>query len=200
MHISTVDHPPGETTSDHYLSNISPLVANPLSKLPLGTVKPRGWLKHQMELMAQGMAGNLEEISYFATPESGWLGGDQPGWEEPAYWLRGLYPLAVLLDNDRCLNTAKKWLEPVLGSQDEDGYFGAAYHKKLPSINAKQTVCDLWPHMVMLDPLIQLYEHTADERVIPLMRRFFVKRQLFLPVATIRIAGFSVGEIGVFCG
>jgi len=37
----------------------------------------------------------------------------------------------------------------------------------------KKKVADLWPHMIMLDPLITHFEHTGDDRIIPLMAKFF---------------------------
>src|SRR2546422_7652631 len=38
-------------------------VPNPLIELPVGTVKPEGWVRHQLELMAQGFTGHLKELS-----------------------------------------------------------------------------------------------------------------------------------------
>ena len=32
---------------------------------------------------------------------------------------------------------------------------------------------DLWPHMVMIDVLVDYYEYTEDERIIPFLQRFF---------------------------
>jgi len=148
------------------------LVSNPLVKLPIGSIKPAGWLKHQLDLMVDGMTGRLEELSEFLGPENGWFGGDSPGWEEQPYWFRGFHDLAVLTGDECLLATTNRWLEAVLRSQQSDGYFGATYHKRQVGQNG-QVVDDLWPHMVMIDALISHHEHTADSRVPVLLERFF---------------------------
>ena len=66
----------------HYPANRPPLQPSPLIRLPLGSVQARGWLQHQLDLMAEGQVGQLSEISRFLTADSGWLGGEERGWEE----------------------------------------------------------------------------------------------------------------------
>ena len=152
--------------------NAPPLLPNPMAKLPLGGIKPEGWLRHQLGLMADGMTGRLTELSSFLRDDNGWFGTANEGWEEQAYWLRGFHDLAVLTGEQRLLAEAGRWIEAVLSSQDTDGYFGAVVHKHIDGKGGRRT-CDLWPHMVMLDAVIHHFEHTGDERVIPFMRRFF---------------------------
>ena len=188
MQVTVVVKPDTSKSNSFYCTNRHPLSANPLVKLPLGSIRPGGWLKHQIELMAEGMTGHLPELSRFLTDDNGWFGSDNPGWEEQPYWLRGFYPMAVISGNKRCLAEAKRWMEAVLTSQDEDGYFGAQYHKRIEGKNGK-VVTDLWPHMVMLDAVIQYYEDTGDERVIAFMKRFFefcrdLPEEMFVPKAT----------------
>jgi hypothetical protein len=86
-----------------YGNHRPPLVSSPLLKLPLGAVRPGGWLKHQLDLMADGMTGRLGEVSKFLGPENGWFGGDGEGWEEQPYWLRGFYSLAALSGRENLL-------------------------------------------------------------------------------------------------
>lgn len=155
-----------------YTFNRAPLHSNAMAKLPLGSVRATGWLKHQLDLMTTGMTGRLPEISKFLKPDNGWFGTDKEGWEEQPYWFRGYYDLAVLTGNARLLAESKRWIEAVLSSQDKDGYFGAQFHKCVRGKNG-QEVCDVWPHMVMIDALISHYEATQDKRVIPFLRRFF---------------------------
>lgn len=171
MHVRFVDAPSAPSTSRWYPGNRSPLVANPLTRLPLGAVRARGWLLHMLELMRDGMTGHLTELSDFLADSNGWFGGDEPGWEEQPYWLRGFYDLGVLLDDARIQAEAGRWIEAVFASQDDEGYFGATMHKahEVPG----GTAPDLWPHMVMLDAVIAHHEATGDERVLPLMRDFF---------------------------
>ncbi|HOM41889.1 MAG TPA: hypothetical protein PK064_13355, partial [Bacteroidales bacterium] len=46
----------------HYPNNPAPLVQNAFIKLPLGAVKPEGWLKRQLEIQAEGLTGNLDDF------------------------------------------------------------------------------------------------------------------------------------------
>lgn len=122
--------------------------------------------------MVDGMTGRLAELSEFLKPDNGWFGGAKEGWEEQPYWFRGFYSLARLTGDARLLAEASRWIEAVLASQDADGYFGAAFHKKVTGTHDRVT-CDLWPHMVMLDAVIRHHEATGDARIIPFMTRFF---------------------------
>ena len=94
-----VTTPPTEGANDFYVFNRPPLLPNPLAKLPIGAITPRGWLRGQLELMADGMTGRLDELSKFTTTESGWWAGTGRGWEELPYWVKGLGDLGYVLDN-----------------------------------------------------------------------------------------------------
>ena len=174
------------STNSHYPGNRPPLAPSPLLKLPLGNVRPKGWLRHQLALMVDGLHGRLGELSEFLKPDNGWFGTQNPGWEEQPYWLRGFYPLAVLTGDERCLASSTQWIEAVLTHQDADGYFGAPFQKTMTRRSGRPFP-DLWPHMVMLDVVIQHYEWTGDARVLPFMTRFFaycrgLPDDLFMPV------------------
>ena len=170
--VTVVACPTPDAGHSAYTNNRAPLLAAPLLKLPLGAIRPAGWLKHQLELMTEGMTGRLGEISSFLAPDNGWFGTDKNGWEEQPYWLRGFYSLARLTGHPRLLAEADRWIEAVLSSQTAEGYFGAAAHRRVKGDNG-QVICDLWPHMVMLYAIIRHYEATGDARVIPFMTRFF---------------------------
>ena len=173
MKVDVVQCPGPDAGHSRYPNNRPPLQANPLIKLPLGAVRPAGWLRHQLDLMADGMTGRLTEVSQFLAPDNGWFGTGKEGWEEQPYWFRGFYSLARLTEDPRLVSEAARWIEAVLASQDADGYFGASAHKRVTGKNG-QVVCDLWPHMVMLDAVIRHHEATGDARVIPFVTRFFV--------------------------
>lgn len=72
----------------------APLAHVPYAPLPLGSVRARGWLAEQLQLMADGLAGHLDERYPLVGPENAWLGGPGDTWERGPYWLDGLVPLA----------------------------------------------------------------------------------------------------------
>jgi len=162
--IRNVERLPTEGGNSYYVGNRPPLSPSPLIKLPVGSVRPRGWLRHQLQLMADGMVGHLRELSSFCRDDSGWLTLKSRGWEEAPYWLKGFGDLGYLLGDERIITEARRWIEAALNSQQPDGYFGPPENKKNH---------DLWPNMIMLFCLQSYYEFSGDERVPPFMARYF---------------------------
>ncbi len=91
--IRVVRHPATDTRNSHYAGYRAPLHSTPLVELPVGAVEPRGWLRRQLVLQAEGFHGHLGEISRFLKKEgNAWLspeGVGDHGWEEVPYWLKG---------------------------------------------------------------------------------------------------------------
>jgi len=133
----------------------------PHRPLPLGSITARGWLLDQLRLQADNITGQLEALWPDVGPDSGWRGGPGENWERGPYYLDGLVPLAHVLRDQRLLDLATPWIEWILGSQREDGFFG-------PSGND-----DWWPRMVALKVLTQHADATGDERVAPFLERYF---------------------------
>jgi len=148
--------------NDIYIQNRKPLIDVPFIELPLGAIKPDGWLYNQLIIQANGLTGHLEDIWDSVGPDSGWLGGKGENWERGPYYCDGLIPIAYLLNSDELITKSLKWIRWSLNSQKEDGNFG-------PLDNL-----DWWPRMVMLKALIQYYEATSDEQVLDFMRRYFL--------------------------
>ena len=154
-----------------YLSNRDPLLPSPFVKLPIGSIRPKGWLRQQLVLEANGMTGHLPELSKWCKFDgNAWAASDgqgQYGWEELPYWLKGYGDLGYVLREDTIIREARKWIDAVLASQEKDGWFGPRSLKT--SLNGHP---DLWPHMVMLNVLQSFQEFTGDERVIPFMLKY----------------------------
>jgi DUF1680 family protein len=155
-----------------YVGNRDPLLPSSLMKLPIGSIVPQGWLRNQLLLEADGMAGRLDEVSPWLKWESNsWAdkeGKGHSGWEELPYWLKGYGDLGYVLNDEKIIRNARKWIEAVLASQMQDGWFGPRELQK--SLNGK---VDLWPNMVMLNVLQTYYEFSGDKRIIPFMTRYF---------------------------
>jgi len=166
--VSVVKSPPTEGANASYVGNRPPLLPNPLIKLPIGNITPKGWLRGQLVLEADGFSGRLTEISPWCKFEgSAWAspkGEGVNGWEELPYWLKGFGDLGYVLKDERIIAEARKWIDAVLASQEPDGYFG-------PRANRKKR--DLWPNMPMLNALQSFHEATGDPRVIAVMTKFF---------------------------
>lgn len=62
--------------------------------LPLGQIRPAGWLLRQLRIQADGLSGHLDEFWPDVGPNSGWLGGTGESWERGPYFVDGLLPLA----------------------------------------------------------------------------------------------------------
>jgi hypothetical protein len=152
---------------------------NPVYKaLPLGAVKPQGWLRHQLEIMRDGSTGHLDEVYNKVKNDNGWLGGKGDGWEETPYWLDGAVPLAYLLDDKILQAKVLRYINWTLQQQRPSGYFGpltkSEREKKIPiGVSNAADGDDWWPKMVMLKVLQQYYTATNDTRVLPFMTRYF---------------------------
>jgi hypothetical protein len=167
-----VERMPSDFRTQLYVANREPLVPSPLVKLPIGAIKPKGWLREELVLEANGMTGHLPEISRWCQFEgSAWTdprGQGTNGWEELPYWLKGYGDLGYVLGDRRITSTAKKWIEAVLSSQQADGWFGPLALKT--GLKGKP---DLWPHMVMCNVLQSYHEYTGDSRVLPFLLNYF---------------------------
>ena len=163
-----------ESSKGAFVPNRAPLQQNAFNPLPLGAVKPEGWLRHQLEIQASGLTGHLDEFWNDVGPNSGWLGGTGESWERGPYYLDGLLPLAYQLNDPKLKAKAQKWVDWTLTHRQADGQFG-------PTSND-----DWWPRMVMLKVLTQYEEVSGDPRVIPLMEKYFAYELRELPKRPLR--------------
>ncbi|HUV64377.1 MAG TPA: beta-L-arabinofuranosidase domain-containing protein [Sedimentisphaerales bacterium] len=174
--IDTAVRPDTGRKNSFYVGNREPLLQSPLLKLPIGSIKPQGWLRKQLELEADGFFGHLPELSRFLIKEGNpWLSPEGEGekfWEEVPYWLKGYGDLAYVLGDQKMINEALVWINGVIASQREDGWFGPRANIKSPRVHSPGKP-DLWPNMPMLNALQAYYEYSGDERVIRLMTKYF---------------------------
>ncbi|CVL06498.1 uncharacterized protein FPRN_05216 [Fusarium proliferatum] len=135
--------------------------------LPPGAVRPTGWLKDQLQLSADGLAGHLFEF-YRYVSRSTWLGGD---WEyselneASPYWFNYIVPLAWSLDDAKLKSQAKAYLDYVLDHQAEDGWIGPETTRQTRGI---------WARSLLLFGLTQYAEADPSERdrIVDSMHKF----------------------------
>lgn len=144
----------------NYKSNPATLYHNAYIKLPLGAVKPAGWLKHQLEIQAAGLTGNIDDF-WPDLVNSSWRGGNGEAWERGPYFLDGLVPLAYLLNDEHLITKVKTWIEPILTSARDSGWYGPVKNK------------DRWPLAVANKVLMQYYEATGDKRALDVLTKYF---------------------------
>ncbi len=146
--------------------------------LPLGAIKPKGWLLNQLQIMRNGTTGHLDEVYDKVKKDNGWLGGKGDGWEETPYWLDGAVPLAYLLEDKTLQEKVLKYINWTLLHQRPSGYFGPITKAEWEQgAQITPETCgqgeDWWPKMVMLKVMQQYYSATGDGRVIKFMTHYF---------------------------
>ncbi len=126
-----------------------------LKPLPLGAIKPGGWLKNQLRIQADGLSGHLDEF-WPDIHDSAWFGGSSDAWERAPYWLDGVVPLAFLLEDENLIERIDKYMDHIIAHQDESGWISPA---------EDSSRYDLWAIFLVLKPLIQYHEATGEERI-----------------------------------
>lgn len=120
-------------------------------------IKPKGWLRKQLEIQAEGLSGNLDKI-WPDIKDSAWIGGDKEGWERVPYWLDGFIPLAYLLENEDMISRAKKYIDAIISFQKSDGWI-------CPCKDEDRKTYDTWAVQLITKTLTVYYECSKDERI-----------------------------------
>ncbi len=135
------------------------------AELPLGAIRPTGWLKSQLQIQAEGLGGHLDEF-WPDIRDSSWIGGKAEGWERTPYWLDGIVPLAFLLDDARLKAKAKRYVDYIVDHQAPDGWMGPVGDN-----DPGHKPYDVWPLFVLFKALTQYQEATGDPRIVPALLR-----------------------------
>ncbi|KAF5391810.1 hypothetical protein D9757_001851 [Collybiopsis confluens] len=92
--------------------------------LPLGDIKPTGWLHDQVQ--TNGLAGHLHEF-YDLVSKSDWIGGDSYYSyleEAGSYWFNAMVPNGILMNSTVINEKTQEFLEYVLDHQEYNGWLG----------------------------------------------------------------------------
>ncbi len=127
--------------------------------LPLGSIRPSGWLLRQLRLQADGLSGHLDEF-WPDVGQSQWFGGQAEGWERAPYWLDGVIPLAWLLDDAGLKSKVAGHIDYIVAHQREDGWFSPY------PLDAVTRRYDMWAILLANKMLVQYHEASGDDRVL----------------------------------
>jgi DUF1680 family protein len=142
----------------------SGLAAPTFRPLPLGSVRPEGWLRRQLELQRSGLTGHLD-LFWPDVAQSQWFGGAAEGWERAPYWLDGAIPLAFGLGDPELVERVGRRVRHVVDHQRADGWY-APY-----PIDAAARAYDPWAILLANKALVQYHEATGDARVLEAVSR-----------------------------
>ncbi len=132
--------------------------------LPIGAIRPAGWLARQLRIQRDGLTGHLDEF-WPDVGQSQWFGGTAEGWERAPYWLDGAIPLAWILDDAPLKARITRHVEHIVAHQRADGWY-APY-----PADAATKRYDLWAILLANKALVQYHEATGDARVLEAVTR-----------------------------
>lgn len=142
--------------------NRAPLTPNALAPLPLGAIRPEGWLQKQVAVQFKAAKARMDAL-----------------WPETAdvqslCRMAGLVSLAWTADDEALKARAAAWVDQLVASQREDGWFG-------PEGNE-----DTWPLIAALRAVRLYFTATGDKRALVLMDRFFRCQYITLTARPLR--------------
>ena len=142
-------------------------------------IKPEGWLRRQLEIQAESLAGNLDKV-WRDVRDSAWIGGDAEGWERVPYWLDGFIPLAYLLEDEDMIARAKKYIDAIISFQKESGWICPCAEDQIPTY-------DSWAVQLISKVLVVYYECSRDERIPDVLYRVMKNYHELLSTGTISL-------------
>ena len=148
-----------------------------------GNLKPQGWLRRQLTVQAEGLSGNLHKI-WPDIRDSRWIGGNREGWERVPYWLDGFIPLAYLLEDEEMIATAKKYIDAIIDSQEDDGWI-------CPCKKGRRAIYDTWAVQLICKTLKVYYDCSGDERIPDVIYRVLRNYYDLLRNGKIRLFGWG---------
>lgn len=146
-------------------------------------ISPKGWLKRQLEIQAQGLCGNLDKV-WRDVKDSRWIGGDAEGWERVPYWLDGFIPLSYLLENDDMISRGKKYIDAIISSQQADGWL-------CPCDESERKTYDTWALLLITKVLTVYHDCSGDERIPNVIYKALKNYYYLLESGEIRLFGWA---------
>ena len=146
----------------------SALLPPVFASVPAGSIHPEGWLRNELQITADGLAGHLH-LFWADIQKSSWIGGDADGGlhERLPYWFNGMTQLAYQLNDAALIAVVKNVTDAILSRQGPSGWLGL---DDSPTGNDQY-----WGRFYMLYALISHFEASGDARVPPALLRFMVE-------------------------
>lgn len=148
-----------------------------LSALPLGAIRPLGWMRAQLRRdLQQGYAGCLDRLTPRAATDLFRqrisATRQQPGWwdaETRGNWLWGYSMMAFMADLPEHRARVAELLQTLLATQDRDGYIGI-YTPTIRYAHGAAENGELWAQSRALLPLLAWHEFTGDDGCLAAVR------------------------------
>ncbi|WP_294083330.1 beta-L-arabinofuranosidase domain-containing protein [Proteiniphilum sp. UBA5384] len=157
------------------------VMISPYSLLPVGSIKPRGWIFNQMYVdLHDGLKGHFGNITSNVTQNlfakqqrkagtwvSGARGRKEKDWwagEHEGYWMDSIVRSAILLDDQKYIEIVDVWVEKILEKFKETGYIGIYdTETRFPD---KGFDGELWTQSRVFQALLAWYEYKGDRRIL----------------------------------
>ncbi|KAI0369101.1 hypothetical protein BV20DRAFT_1081257 [Pilatotrama ljubarskyi] len=155
-----------------YGQSVSGLAPKTFLNIPLGKVKPAGWLHDQacgnLTVQTNGLAGHEHDF-YNYVSQTTWTGGSSTYSdleEAGSYWFNGMVPHGVLADDANIQAQVQQFLDYVVDHQDSTGWLG-------PEVNTTKPRY-LWGRYPFFFGAIQMVEANPSlaGKVVPALHKF----------------------------
>lgn len=144
--------------------------------LPLGAVRPDGWLEFYLQKQAKQLGLHLPEASWPFTG-SYWEGEEKAPswwpWEQKGYWIDGALRCAFLTGDEKLLRVAEAPLDYTLAHAFPDGYLGPAFSKDAKEKERPKYDNFRWPHTVFFRALMARADATGDPKISEAIRKHY---------------------------
>jgi hypothetical protein len=142
-------------------------------ELPVGAVRPEGWLRTQLRKQVDGVTSHLQHL-YAPFTSKAWL-ADEPDpkgswwpWEVRGYWCDGTLRCGLLLDNQTLIDEASRLIKYTFSNPASDGYLGPTALRAAGDANR-------WPHAVFFRAAMAWHDSTGDKTIVEGLRRHYLE-------------------------
>lgn len=129
-------------------------------KLFIDQIELNGIHLDLLKCQSNGLTKHIGEVFKDLSDDSAWLGGKGEAWERGPYYLDGLIPLAYLLKDETLITLSNKWIDKIMASQDDSGFFGPRKNN------------DWWPRAVILKVMVSEYLATKNKAILTFINKY----------------------------